>query len=85
MTIEKRNVVSRRTMLQATLIAATAGLAGRAGAQQKIAQNLVQYQNTPKGDQQCDKCAQFVAPSSCKVVDGVISPRGYCVAFVPKS
>jgi hypothetical protein len=85
MTSEKKIPVSRRTMLQATLVAATAAFAGRAGAQQKIAQNLVQYQNTPKGDQQCDKCSQFIAPSSCKVVEGVISPKGYCVAFAPKS
>ncbi len=30
-------------------------------------------------------CLQFVAPNSCKVVDGTINPKGYCVAFTPKS
>ncbi len=84
MTIEKKTV-SRRTLLQAGIVAvAASSIAGRAAAQQKIAQNLVQYQTTPKGDQECDKCAQFIAPSSCKVVDGKISPKGYCVAFAPK-
>jgi hypothetical protein len=26
----------------------------------------------------------FVAPNACKVVKGVISPNGWCVAFAPK-
>ena len=38
----------------------------------------------------CDDCVQFVAgegpkvAGSCKVVAGVISPHGYCLAFTPK-
>lgn len=77
--------VTRRTMLRMTLAAATVGVAGRASAQQKIAPNLVQYQDTPKGALECDKCVQFVAPAACKIVDGKISPKGYCVAYAPKT
>jgi hypothetical protein len=28
---------------------------------------------------------QFVPPGSCKVVEGTISPNGYCIAFVKKT
>ena len=74
----------RRAMLKATFVAIPLGLCGKASAQAKIAQNLVQYQDKPKGDAECDKCAQFIAPGSCVVVDGKISPKGWCVAFAPK-
>jgi len=59
--------------------------AGPAMAQTKIAQAMVQYQKTPKGDQQCSKCAQFVAPNACQIVDGTIDPNGWCIAFAPKT
>ena len=89
MTMEKDKqdsfVSARRTMLKASLAVIPLGLSGKAPAQAKIAQNLVQYQEQPKGDAECDKCAQFVAPGSCKVVEGKINPKGWCVAFAPKS
>ena len=78
-------VNSRRAMLKATFVAIPLGLCGKASAQAKIAQNLVQYQDKPKGDAQCSKCLQFQAPDACKVVDGKISPNGWCAAFAPKS
>jgi hypothetical protein len=64
--------------LAATLIPA------RAGAQAKIPPKLVQYQEKPKGPQECDNCLQFVAPSSCKLVDGKINPKGWCQLYAPK-
>lgn len=78
---------SRRTLLRTGLaIAAGTTLAVNAARAQdeKIAQELVQYQNQPKDGQQCNKCAQWVAPNACKIVAGVIQPQGYCVAFAPK-
>jgi hypothetical protein len=75
---------TRRTVLKATVLAVAGGFAVQANAQ-KIAQNMVQYQNSPKGDQKCAMCVQFEAPSSCKVVDGTISPEGWCAAFAPKA
>ena len=56
----------------------------RAGAQQKIAPNLVQYQQKPKGNQECDQCLHFVAPDQCKVVSGKINPKGWCALFAAK-
>jgi hypothetical protein len=52
---------------------------------QKLAQKVVQYQETPKDGHECDGCVNFIAPASCKLVAGVINPKGWCVAFAPKS
>jgi hypothetical protein len=84
--------LSRRSILQnlaftaggATILGTTAGGIRPAAAQTKVAQTLVGYQDTPKGDQRCDNCAQFEAPSSCKVVDGAIAAGGWCKVYVKK-
>jgi hypothetical protein len=75
----------------ATLIAAGAALvgaglsAGSAEAGGKLKQTLINYQPTPKGRARCDNCAQWQAPSACKLVDGVISPAGWCSVYAPKT
>lgn len=39
----------------------------------------VQYQSQPKGEQKCSLCQHFIAESNtCKLVDGPISPDGWC-------
>ncbi len=45
----------------------------------------VAYQDTPKGTQQCDGCILFQAPGSCQMVDGTISPSGWCKLWAKKS
>jgi len=58
---------SRRAVLWTGVGAlATTLIPARAGAQPKIAPKLVQYQEKPKGPQECDNCLHFVAPSSGK-------------------
>lgn len=86
---------SRRDALKSTAVA-LAGIAASthamraALAQAKAAKAQMQYQDTPKNGQQCDACVQYIAgpkpgaPGGCKVVEGPISPRGWCVAFVKK-
>jgi hypothetical protein len=44
----------------------------------------VQYQTTPKNKQQCSTCLQFVAPDSCKMVEGKILPAAWCSLYAPK-
>ena len=76
---------SRRTVLRAGLgMLAGALIPARALAQQKIAQKLVQYQQKPKGAQECDNCLHFVPPDSCKMVEGKINPKGWCALYAPK-
>lgn len=83
---------SRRAVLKAGLTAMAAGVAALAGTEQvraqpaqKLAQKVVQYQPHPNGNAECDKCVNWIAPNSCKIVAGTISPKGWCVAFAPKS
>jgi anaerobic selenocysteine-containing dehydrogenase len=76
---------SRRVFLKGAAAAAVvAAGALRAEAQQKAPQKMVQYQEKPKGDQECDKCLHFVAPNSCKLVEGKINPKGWCALYAPK-
>jgi hypothetical protein len=51
----------------------------------KVAQKAVKYQDMPKGEQRCDNCALFEAPSSCKTVDGTIAPQGWCMVYAKKA
>ena len=81
--------VSRRAVLaRATLAfgAATCGAAAtRAFAQQKVGQPEAKYQGGPKGRQSCSICASFQPPNACKLVQGTISPLGWCLLFAPKT
>ena len=82
---------SRRSMLKRVALLAGAALSASmvqnkaALAQQKATKEAMKYQDKPNGDKQCSNCSQFVAPSSCKVVEGAISPSGYCIVWVKKA
>ncbi len=45
---------------------------------------VVAYQDSPKDSHQCDGCIQFQAPNVCQVVDGTISPTGWCKLWAKK-
>jgi hypothetical protein len=81
--------VSRRTVLLAAAAAAPVLGLMTTAAQAKLTQAATKYQAEPKevnGDKrQCDGCNFFVAPNSCKMVDGEISPTGWCTLWVKKS
>lgn len=52
----------------------------------KKTQASVKYQAHPKGDQKCDGCMHFIAGTdTCKLVDGEISPEGWCSIWATKS
>ena len=55
-----------------------------AAAKAKMTQKEAAYQDSPKGDQQCDQCKLFQPPSACTEVEGEISPKGWCKIFQPK-
>ena len=79
---------TRRSIVQAAIgaFAAAAAIAARprpAAAEPTISKDAVAYQDQPQGDRECDKCRLFVAPSSCKLVEGAISPHGSCRIFRP--
>ncbi|WP_051301767.1 hypothetical protein [Sedimenticola selenatireducens] len=52
----------------------------------KAPQQAVQYQTEPRNGQKCDGCLHFIAGSnSCKLVEGQISPDGWCTLWTKKS
>jgi hypothetical protein len=57
---------------------------------QKASQASVHYQSTPNGSKQCSGCKFFIAGSdanssgTCQLVDGSISPHGYCDSYSAK-
>ena len=76
--------LSRRTFLQAGLAVLAGGVSCLAATEQKIAQNLVQYQDKARDAHECDQCLHFVAPDSCRIVAGKINAKGWCAAFAAK-
>jgi hypothetical protein len=80
--------LSRRQLLRGAAVAA-GGAAALVGtvlpAQAKLAQTAAGYQTSPKGDASCAGCSLFKAPSSCSLVDGTISPNGWCRFYSKKS
>ncbi len=80
----KNSGVSRRTVLFAAAGAAPLLALTNGEAQAKMAQTAVHYQTDPKEGHQCDACNFFVAPNSCKMVDGDIAATGWCALWVKK-
>ncbi len=86
---------TRRAFLaSAVVLPALAGLAAVTPAvadASKSSQASMHYQTTPNDGKQCSGCNFFIPGSSatgngsCKIVDGSISPSGYCIAYTPKS
>ena len=79
-----RRVVLRNAAVTAASLAVLGAAPEPAAAAAKASQKAVAYQDTPHGAQQCDNCRQFEAPSSCKVVDGTVSAKGWCKVYVKK-
>lgn len=92
---DKKFDARRRVMLKQTLVAgattiavgsllrpmqARAAKAGKAG---------MLYQDKPHGTQFCANCIQYepgpsaTANGTCKVVEGTIAPKAWCVAYTP--
>jgi hypothetical protein len=76
--------VSRRSVLLAAAGAAPLLALTGGEAQAKLAMTAVKYQTDPKDGKQCDGCNFFVAPNSCKMVDGDIAATGWCLLWVKK-
>ncbi len=50
----------------------------------KMSQKLSHYRDDPKNGKDCQGCKFFVHPHSCTVVDGYISPKGWCMLWQKK-
>jgi hypothetical protein len=83
------NVSRRRFLRRSAALVGGIGLAGvtarSPAAETKVAKNLVGYQDSPHGSQECSNCQYFEPPNACKLVAGTISPTGWCKLWAQKS
>jgi High potential iron-sulfur protein len=86
--------MTRRTFVtNAIVLPALAGLllAETTSAEAKGSKAQFKYQSTPNSGHKCSQCTFYVPASSstangtCKIVDGSISPNGWCTAWAKKS
>ena len=85
--------VSSRALSRRNVLLQSAGCAAGAAAvllplkeaAAKMSQPSVAYQDSPKGDQECSNCSLFQEPNACTLVDGQISPKGWCKFWVKKA
>jgi hypothetical protein len=82
-------VMSRRVFLGCSLLGAAgvgAGVfsspaAARGTGPGKVSKATARYQERPRGEQRCARCAHFQAPNRCEIVAGRISPNGWSRFF----
>ena len=80
-----RTLRSKRNFLRSALIGVAGAISlpirvfGASG--DKLSKPQAEYQDSPKGIQMCATCTLFVPPRSCKVVEGDISPNGWCKSY----
>lgn len=83
--------VSRRDFLHVASIGCTAsivvGLSTSALAEpkKKFTQQQAHYQPVPKSGQRCQNCSLWQSPTSCQVVEGQVSPAGWCILYQAKA
>ena len=85
----RREALTRVAAVSAVAAGLAASLASPAEA--KTSQKAAKYQNSPKGNQKCSGCRFYVANTkdpkkngSCQIVEGSISPNGWCSLYVAK-
>jgi High potential iron-sulfur protein len=87
-----KNVVSRRRILWGGVLAAavaaaaapTAALTAQSKPPKKMSQAAVNYQARPKNGAYCLGCKIYQSPNECALVEGSVSPNGWCALFTPK-
>jgi hypothetical protein len=86
--LTRRGFLGGIVVLPALAGALTAGALAQGS---KASQASMHYQGTPNNGMHCSLCKFFVpgqdanADGSCQIVDGSISPNGYCIAYTAKS
>jgi len=91
--MRETHMTRRSFVANAVVLPAFAGLllAETTAAQAKGTKAQFKYQDTPNNGHKCSGCTLFIPGSSakadgtCKIIDGSISPNGWCTAFAAKS
>jgi hypothetical protein len=83
MALKSKDRITRRHLVGLSALGVAAGI-GTARAQQapkitKAKKQLVGYvEKTPFATQSCVQCHFFIDPDDCEIVEGPVSPTGYC-------
>jgi len=83
--------LSRRQLLGASFGVAAAAMATTKVNAQALDKSAVQYQDGPKGEQDCANCAFWVpgadaaAIGACQMVKGEIHPDAWCAIWAPNA
>lgn len=83
--VSRRSVLRRAALLASAALTASMVSSKEALAQQKASQEAMKYQDKPNGDKRCSNCLSFIPSSSCAIVEGTVSPNGYCLAWAKKT
>ena len=83
--LSRRSIVLRALLGGAGFAAGFAQLRSAQAAKFPQTSPAVAYQASPKDGHQCDGCTLFQAPNACQVVDGAISPTGWCKLWAKKA
>ena len=84
--LSRRHVLRGVTLVAAgAAVAATSLPAAAAAPTGKMTQEAAAYQSSPKNGQKCLDCSFFTQPSACKLVEGTISPVGWCKFYAKKA
>ena len=79
--------ISRRFVLRTMAAASSAPMMVLSGnvAEAKTSHAAAAYQSSPIGDRSCSKCAYFLPPTGCKLVEGPVSSNGACKLWAIKA
>lgn len=86
-----RGEMLRKVAMAPIAIGAFAALQQSAQAAPNMTQKAASYQDKPNAGKQCDGCSLFIpgktktANGTCKLVQGSISPHGWCKFYSPKA
>lgn len=83
--LSRRNVLRGATLLAGGAALVAGALAPASAQSGKMSQKAAEYQDGPKNGQKCQDCSFYVQPQACKLVDGTISPVGWCKFFAKKA
>ena len=84
------DTLNRRKVLLWLAVAPVLGAAAARAEDGKARKVDMKYQDKPMNGLDCDDCIHFIpgkgakAPGACQIVEGPISPHGWCIEFQPK-
>ena len=83
--VSRRNLLRSASILAGGAAVVASSLVPAAAQSGKMTQKAAEYQDGPKNGQKCLDCSFYVQPGSCKLVEGNISPVGWCKFYAKKA